>query len=138
MQVVQLPRRRVRKRGRVSNGDIDLIVAAYLEGYPDWEIDEALNLTSGTAERVLEDHGYKGRFRVPKKEYTQYPGLYMGARMSLSAIAEKFGRSPTTIKSYLLTLGTWTDAEGKKHKIRIRHCGHRGKQGNTGTKRQVH
>lgn len=134
---VHLPRRRTKKRGRVSNDDIDLIIAAYLEGYPDWEIDEALNLSAGTAERMLEDHGYKGRFRVPKREYMQYPQLYLSERWSMSRIAEKFGRSPSTIKSYLLTLGTWTDSDGKKHKIRIRHCGHRGKQGHT-KKRQVH
>lgn len=141
---IQLPRRRKQgSRRKVSDDDAELIIAAHLEGYPPWEIDEAMRLTPGMAERTLTNHGYKSRFRVPKNEYMQYPRLYMVERMSLAAIAEKFSnkrvsRSPGTIKVYLLMIGTFIDDDGKKRKIRIRNAGHRGKQGKRGSKRRIH
>lgn len=139
-----LPNRRsARKKRRVSNEDTELVCNAHLEGYFPWEIDEALVLTPGTAERVLDECGYKPRFRVPKEEWQQYPRLYMVERMSLKAIADKFStkhrrRSPGTIKVYLLQIGFYEDTDGKKRKIRIRHAGHRGKAGKTSTKKRLH
>lgn len=140
---VHLPQRRSTKSRRVRDDDTELIINAHLEGYLPWEIDEALSYTAGTAERVLEENEYKSRFRVPKSEYEQYPRLYMVERMSLQGIADKFStrrrnRSPGTIKVYLLMIGFYLDGEGKRKKVRIRHPGHRGKSGKSGTKRRLH
>lgn len=136
-------RRSSKKRRRVNNEDTELICNAHLEGYLPWEIDEALSLSPGTAERVLEEHGYKSRFRVPKSEYEQYPRLYMVERMTLQGIADKFStkhrrRSAGTVKVYLLMIGFYVDDEGKRKKVRIRHAGHRGKAGKTGTRKRLH